>query len=357
MNRALVLGGGGARGSFQIGMLEGLIGNQGLDFQTVRGVSVGALNAAFLAQAPTAGNSQANLAARLQELKTLWMTEIQGNGSVYKGRGGWPAVLLGADSLYSLGPLRALVGKHVSLDALRRSGRDFAVGTVSLVSGKYAEWMPQGNDDFIEKLIASASIPVVFPFVDFKQAKDMLVDGGARNITPLSSAFKTRPDEVYVLLTSRMFRNGDRLRDSEVEEYDYAYWQDTWLGTKINAMDVLLRTVDILTDEVYLGDLRGAIRWNTIIEAARSVSSVSSSHGALPELVTGAVEKLNNALAVVNRRHVPLYILAPRVWFDETAAMGKKNDSTQFDPKLIANAIQHGKTIAADRKLWVWPPA
>ena len=52
MNRALILGGGGARGAYQVGMLDVLVNELELDFQIMRGVSIGALNAAFLAQAP-----------------------------------------------------------------------------------------------------------------------------------------------------------------------------------------------------------------------------------------------------------------------------------------------------------------
>ncbi|OGW39560.1 MAG: hypothetical protein A2Y97_11820 [Nitrospirae bacterium RBG_13_39_12] len=61
MRRALVLAGGGARGAYQAGMLQELVINKGLDFQILRGVSVGALNAAFLAQASTQAGSLSNL--------------------------------------------------------------------------------------------------------------------------------------------------------------------------------------------------------------------------------------------------------------------------------------------------------
>ena len=40
MARALVLGGGGARGAFQVGMLLELVGTKQLDFTILRGVSV-----------------------------------------------------------------------------------------------------------------------------------------------------------------------------------------------------------------------------------------------------------------------------------------------------------------------------
>jgi predicted acylesterase/phospholipase RssA len=120
-------------------MLRELVINQGLDFEVIRGVSVGALNAAFLAQASTQGNSPKNLKEKVLELEKLWTDEIEGDHSVYASRAGFAGVVAGADSLYSLEPLRQLIEKHLSLKALRASGRDFAVGTVSLVSGRYLE--------------------------------------------------------------------------------------------------------------------------------------------------------------------------------------------------------------------------
>ena len=47
--RAVVLGGGGAKGAYQIGVWQALR-ELGLDFQVVTGTSVGALNGALMAQ-------------------------------------------------------------------------------------------------------------------------------------------------------------------------------------------------------------------------------------------------------------------------------------------------------------------
>jgi NTE family protein len=356
MNRALVLAGGGARGSYQVGMLEELIVNKGLDFQTIRGVSVGALNAAFLAQAPTRPDPQPELAKRVRDLKDLWTKEITGNNSVYSKRfGGLLGMAAGADSLYCLDPLKRLIEKHISLPALRTSGRNFAVGTVSLVSSLYEESDPATDDDFMQKLVASASIPVVFPFVDLKEKKDVLVDGGARTITPLSSVFKAMPpvDEIYVLLTSRIIRTGNELPASAAEANDYSQWKDNWLGTKVDGLDVLKRTLDIITDEVYLGDLREAIRWNTVAESIRGLEAAV--HGQ-PSLTAG-VKRALDVLLNVKRRSVPLHVLAPRQWFDEDNTQGSRNSSTEFSPELIRKAMAHGTEVAKDRKLWLWPPA
>lgn len=348
MKRALVLAGGGARGAYQVGMLQELVINQKLDFQIIRGVSVGALNAAFLAQASIQVNSLGELKKRVNALYKVW-SEIKGNHTVYAERVGFLGIAAGTDSLYSLEPLWRLINNHVSLKFLRNSGRDFAVGTVSLVSGQYSEWTPK-NKNFLDKLLASASIPVVFPYVDLKYEKNVLVDGGVRNITPLSSAFNANPDEVYILLTSRLIRNKSNLPESGVQKNTYEQWDDNWLGTKVSGLDVLKRTVEILTDEVYLDDIRGALHWNEVAESIMAVKQASKKHQ-LPTNITKEIKKLALSLKKVKKRSVPIFVLAPRQWF------GEENKSTEFSPKLIKEAIAHGRDVAADPKLWLWPPA
>jgi len=175
------------------------------------------------------------------------------------------------------------------------------------------------------------------------------VDGGVRNITPLSSAFAAEPDEIYVLLTSRLVRRGRRFPGSAVQQQDYSQWDDSWLGTRVGGLDVLKRTVGILTDEVYLDDVRGALDWNEVAAAIAGVTEASRA-GRLPREVSQAIRKLSRSFKEVGKRHVPLYVLAPRQWYGET------NDSTAFSPALIKQAIEHGQEIAADESKWVWPP-
>lgn len=346
MKRALVLGGGGARGAFQVGMLRSLVVERGLDFQIIRGISVGALNAAFLAQAPTQGDSLAALQRQVVVLERLWRQEIQGNHSVYGERaGGLVGLAAGADSLYSLEPLKRLLSKHLSVTALKQSGRDFRVGTVSLVSGRYQEWGPD-SPKFLDKVLASASIPVVFPFVKSTAPRDILVDGGVRNITPLSSAFAAQPDEIYVLLTSRLVRQGPELPDSGVMEEPYDRWDDNWLGTKVSGFQVLRRTVEILSDEVYLDDIRTALDWNQVLQAMAKVAEAAAKIRRKSAALTQALELLR---ASTPKRYVPVHVLAPREWY------GSDNSATDFSPAHIAAAIAHGQQIGADSSLWLLP--
>jgi len=347
MKRALVLASGGARGAYQVGMLRELVINQGIDFDIIRGVSVGALNAAFLAQAPVAGNSLANLQQKVEELHRLWTTEIRGNHSVYEERAGMAGLTVGADSIYSLKPLRGLLKKYLSLEALRTSGRDFAVGTVSLVSGKYKEWTPS-DPRFIERILASASIPVVFPHVTFSNEREVLVDGAVRNTTPLASAFKAQPNEVYVLLASRLPMDEPDFVESAVQEEPYEKWQDNTLGTRVSGLDVLKRTVEILIDEIYLDDIRGAMHWSSIAEAAEKLRALTETSGNMNVEVADAIHELVCRLAGAKKRPVDIRVFAPQVWF------GKENSSTEFSPQLIKEAITHGENVAGENVPWRW---
>ena len=351
MRRALVLAGGGARGSFQVGMLLELVIKQKLDFHILRGVSVGALNSAFLAQAETdpPNKSLRNLQGQVRKLRNLWRDDINRNHDVYGDRSGFAGLALGADSLYSIKPLWEKMKKHIDVKAMRKSKRDFAVGTVSLVSGEYREFAPAAKD-FLRRVLASASIPVAFPFVKFERddEDDVLVDGGARNITPLSSAFSANPppDEIYVLLTSRLIRQQGDLENGAVMPQTFEQWDDNFLGTKVNGLDVLKRTIDILTDEIYIDDLRGALDWNTVLDAlARLESALGSQSNS--SAVKSARANLAKTLGAVKKRRVPIKVLAPRVWY------GEDNSSTEFSRGRIADAIEHGKKIAANPNLWV----
>jgi NTE family protein len=338
--RALVLGGGGARGSYQIGMLEHLIIDLGLDFQVIRGVSVGALNAAYLAQASTEGDSLRNLKRQFVALKELWTKRIQGNDSVYSTRAGtYAGLLAGADSLYSLEPLKKLIRSDLDFNRLKESGRDFKVGYASLVSGKYFE-VDASTEKFFEKLVASATIPVVFPHVELDG--DALVDGGVRNITPLNSAYSGRPDEIYVLLTSRTLFTNNEMPSNGVLPNSKEQWRDNFLGTKVNGFDVLIRTLDIVTDEVYLDDIRTAITWNQVAKAV----SAAETKAVTPESKS-IIETIKSAPALAKKRYVKLYVLAPQEWY------GDGNKSTEFSPQLISHAIEHGKMVAKNSSLWL----
>jgi len=132
--------------------------------------------------------------------------------------------------------------------------------------------------------------------------------------------------------------------------HDYEKWKDSLLGTRINGFDVLKRIVDILTDEIYLDDIRGALHWNEIAERIEALQPEMEKRKKLSPATAHKIENLCKTLRKVKKRPVPIFVIAPREWF------GEENRSTEFSPSLIKKAIGHGQKVAADRKQWLWPP-
>jgi len=274
--RALVLGGGGAKGEFELGALE-FLAEKGCGFDFFSGVSVGALNASVLAQ-------HAKLDEAVERLKGLW-DSIRTDSDIYTNPfpGGPVGAGLGAllslasesgwarDSIHASGPLKELIAKHVAWENLERSGKTWAIGVTSLTDGSYylvandaplmAAARKEGTtleltlkrdrngsipDKAVDFILASASMPVLFPPVDIYGHR--FVDGGLRDITPLSSAFKAaksrrpKPTGIQIIVMST---------------------SPAVLGPRDeNAMDsgreIASRTVDIMAHEILQNDLRYA---------------------------------------------------------------------------------------------------
>ena len=346
--KALVLGGGGARGAYQLGMLQVLTEQH--DFQIIRGVSAGAINAVVLAQADTSADSHERLREQVRQLENLWLRDIQSPQSIFRKRlFGRLAALLWADSLYTVEPARALMQKYVSVERLRRSGRDFEVGAVSLVSGRYASYSAE-DPRFMDKLLASMSLPPVFPPVDVPAEREMLVDGGMRTITPLASAFAAGADEIYVLLTSEVLQENHRIPESSIEEMDYAQWNGS--AGRIVMNDVLGRSIGLLMDEVYLEDIKTALQWNNMALGMKELRAILDSLPGARQVIERAMEKYK----ALQRKYVKVHVLAPRVRFDPTQAKGAQDDPMLFHPHLIEAAVAHGREVAANPDWWLWQP-
>jgi len=360
--RAFVLSGGTARASYHVGTLDYLIRTKKLDSQNLRGVSVGALNSAFLAQASVGtspAESLANLQAQTKALLDLWSTEITGNSDIFRARpGGFTGLALGADSLNSVEGLKRIMDAHLDEGKLAASGWGSNVGCAPLVSGLYDEKGPD-TPSSREMVLASSAIPVIFLFVRRETAgepKDVLVDSAVRNITPLRSAFGADPpaEEIWVLLTRRVDPkpNGD-LPDSATKPETLDQWDDNFLGTKVSGIDVLKRAVEPLTDEIYLGDLDTAIEWNTLLGPVEKLIAAAKGRQ-LPPPLRSAVDDPRRAAGVVGKRAVKLYVIAPRECYGQQPNHEDRDSSPiTFSPAAIARGIAHGRKVATNRFVWI----
>lgn len=228
--RALVLSGGAVKGAYQIGVLKKWMGEEGLDYDILCGVSVGALNVAGLSQTPLGQPKEA-----IEMMLKFWLERVD-TPAIYKrwfpfGR----LHSLWLKSVYNSSPLQDLVRSSFKLDNVRSSGRLVAVGATCLDTGenRYAR---ESEDNFVEWVLASSSYPVFLKPISING--QLWSDGGIREVTPLAQAIRMGADEIDVIMCS--------------SPYDKNEWTSK---RKVALPDQLLRTLDLMGDQIMRADL------------------------------------------------------------------------------------------------------
>ncbi len=238
--RGLVLSGGGSKGAFEVGVLQRLMGDEQIEYEMLCGISVGAINAAYLAQTPLGRPREA-----IARLRALWDTVT--NDKVRKD---WfpfgKAEALVKLSVYDSTPLHAWIRSGLDVNAVRASGRSLRILAVSLGAGEPFT-ATETTPDLAEWVIASSAFPVMFTPASI--GGDLWSDGGLRSVTPLGEAIRAGATEVDVVLCSDPFAKSP---------FD---------PNGAHAIpQLLLRSIDIMNDEVSRADLRIAGLKNDLSE-------------------------------------------------------------------------------------------
>jgi len=189
----LAISGGGARGAFGAGLLTGWTRSGSRPrFAAVTGISTGALMGAFAFLGPSYDG----------ELERFYTATTDADIFADRGISG-----LLRDAVKDSTPLKHLIERTINermIDAIAGEhdrGRRFLVGTTNLDSARLVVWdmggiaassRPDRLQRFRDVLLASASVPMVFPPVYFpiewegKTYWQMHVDGGAAVVVFLS---------------------------------------------------------------------------------------------------------------------------------------------------------------------------
>ncbi|HWC75766.1 MAG TPA: patatin-like phospholipase family protein [Gemmatimonadales bacterium] len=212
---ALVLGGGGARGAYQIGVLAGLAERlPGLAFPIISGTSVGAINAIYLAahlggldenvaglrqawgRLTTDGVYQVRLFSLITALARMGL-----KGAI--GVGGGPG---GVRGLADTKPLRDFLSgaadlRGVTANITNQRLRAVAINATSYTSGRAVSFVQAAAEipmwERVQRLavrtqltfdhvMASAALPLMFPAV--KIGNEFYGDGSVRQMAPLAPA-------------------------------------------------------------------------------------------------------------------------------------------------------------------------
>lgn len=223
----LVLGGGGARAAYQVGVLKAIAemvpADQGSPFQVVCGASAGSINAAAVAAASAqfhegvrrlAGvweNFEVEKVFRADAWSALthglrWMVGMAGGGGDVAPR-----------SILDNTPLRGLLERHIPFDRIGQaldSGelRALCITACSYTTGRSVSFFQAGQavqawararrlgrraDINLDHLMASSAIPMIFPAV--RIGEEYFGDGSMRQTAPLSPALHLGAEKMLIV--------------------------------------------------------------------------------------------------------------------------------------------------------------
>ena len=203
---ALVFQGGGALGSYQAGVFEGL-SEAGIEPNWMSGVSIGAINASIIA-----GNKPDDRVAKLKEfwetvtdhgyashlagnddmrtfhnMTSAFMSMISGIPGFYKPRmlSPWQQVpgQAGATSHYDTSDLKDHLNSLINWDILNSDSHRLSVGAVNVRTGNYKYFDTALERIGPEHIMASGALPPAFPAM--RIGSEFYWDGGIVSNTPL----------------------------------------------------------------------------------------------------------------------------------------------------------------------------
>jgi NTE family protein len=188
MKRALILSGGGARGAFQVGVWKYL---REINWtpDLICGTSIGAVNAAAIGSGMS-----------VERLIDIWKTHNRSEIYRLKALKFLSSALYGRPfkSVLDTAPMRAMLTRHLNLEALRRSPIEIIISAVHLATGRLHLY----NQDVIEidHLMASSAMPILFPWQPIHG--ELFWDGGVMANSPLFIALERKIEEIIVVLLS-----------------------------------------------------------------------------------------------------------------------------------------------------------
>ena len=379
----LVLGGGGARGAYEAGVLRHIcrhvrpFGDRTNHFDVIVGTSAGAINGAWLAaRADQPGHDAEPLADLWEGLDFEQVFRIRGRDLLRLPRG----LLTGKGevALVDVAPLNRLLAERVPWsgigDSLRSGAlRAFAVTTTELATSRNIVFIQSRDVDtrfwespnpYIrprpaeigpEHVRASAAIPMLFP--PAQVGDRYYVDGGLGQMTPLRPALRLGVDRVLVISLRKTLAVGEAEDVACCRAGEPPTWAQV-LGKTMNSM--LLDTAG--------HDVERLRRWNRMIDwgereygadfAERLSDFLVDERGApqrrvKPLLISPSVDLGEMALNHVRGRRLGSGTLSTRLAVRALARTGSQSENDAlsyllFDHEYLADVLALGEKDAAD---------
>jgi NTE family protein len=278
--RVMVLQGGGALGSYQAGVYEGLAE---LDVRPdwVAGISIGAINAAIIV-----GNPPGERVEKLREFWRqvsdgpqtdtflsdsqirAWVNEANALGTTLLGSPGfftpripsplfYPPGAPEALSFYDTAPLRETLERLVDFDRINAKETRLSVGAVNIRTGNFTYFDNMRQPIGPEHIMASGALPPGFPPIEIDG--ESYWDGGLVSNTPLEYVLDEDSTDNLLILQVDLFNARGPLpktlaeADERVKDIRYSSRtrHNTNANLKIHQTKLAMRTlIEALPDEI-----------------------------------------------------------------------------------------------------------
>jgi NTE family protein len=189
---AFVLGGGGRLGACEVGMLRALF-ERDIVPDLIVGTSIGALNGAAVAVAPTAATVD-----RLEEIWTSLDKSEVFSGTLFSGAAN---LVRTRTALQSNQALRGLIERLLPASTFEELEVPFQCVAASIERAA-EHWFFEG--DLVDAILASCAVPGILPSVQIDG--EHFIDGGVVNSIPVARAMELGATEVFVLHVGRIER-------------------------------------------------------------------------------------------------------------------------------------------------------
>ncbi len=315
LRTALVLSGGGAKGAYQIGVIQELL-KEGIFPDFIIGSSIGAFNGALTAEFIKEGFAVDRVS---KELENVWK-EINNFLAI-----DWPVIIKNffrpqnIPSIFSNKNIKYLLNKYIADD---RKFYDYKKCNLSVTTTnldlKISKIFDYNTEVSVKKaVLASMAYPVALPVI--KIGEENHIDGGVLNNTPLKEAIMLGAEQIIVIFLTPI---SIIKTNSEKQIKEFFAYKKNFSDVKssgYSALKALEELYDLATETMMYGDLKIAEKINKLLRLLYLY------HDILPSEFLQELKKIYSLKKDSGKRIINIIKVAPDTILQPPGTIGFNN--------------------------------